>query len=101
MAWKKLPDWLKGGIIGLSVSVAYLAILFFLQMTNFGRSALSGGFGLLFYPIRLIVNGYCNTFVFPTQAGDLFSCNISVPWLIFIVIVALIGAGSGYLKTKI
>ena len=97
MGWKDWKNWMRGAFIGGIVGVLYNALLIIFLITHTGGLFLESGFK----PIYSISNYWCNTFVFPLCRGNDCGCGISVPQLISIALLMVLGAFIGWIYGRI
>jgi len=99
MSWKNRSYWLKGGLIGAGIGLIYFIFTFLIGIFSGGKG-IPKFLDFLFFPYFGIVNFWCNNFILPKCTGDNCGCNITMPSVIFIAVLILIGAIIGFIIGK-
>ncbi len=99
MAWKDLPAWLKGGIIGFGIIFSIFIINMGLDAVVRGRAPFYGEFSMVFfYMASLPFDNIAIMLDNPPLTG------ISAAWVYSLIVFAIyfvVGAGIGWIVGKI
>jgi len=99
MKKKKLKLWIKGAIIGFLIGFIYNLVLVITSIITINNPSRGAIFQIIFFPLLFLVNLYCG--FFPSCSGDICSCNVYIPIIIFIFLSTLIGALIGLIVGKL